>query len=323
MRWFLGLDGGGTQTRVLVCDATGTQAGSGAAGGTNPHHTRAEGIARSFTAAIRAACAPLHLEPGEITAGFLGVAGVTDDAARAQVERLARAAGLAHARLGVDHDIRIALAGGLEGRPGVALVVGTGSSCYGRDAAGRTWQTGGWEALIGDEGSGYFLGREALRLAVRMADGRTVATALRARVFGWLGIQDVATILRRLGQPAITKPEVARLAPLVVELAEGGDSAARAILEEGARALAELVVANHRSLPTGTGPEVVVTGGLGTAAGMYRRMIYAAIERELPQARVGPPALAPVAGAVLLAMERAGVVPTPACLAHLRMHPIS
>jgi N-acetylglucosamine kinase-like BadF-type ATPase len=320
MSFFLGIDGGGTRTRAFVCDESGAMAAAGESGTTNPHHAGAEEISRRLAEAVALACARLHIRPAAIASAFLGVAGVTDEAGREHLRQLAGRSGLAHARLGVDHDIRIALAGGLEGRPGIALVVGTGSSCYGRRADGQTWQTGGWEALVSDEGSGYFLGREALTAAVRMADGRAGETRLRGRVFTWLGINDVAEILRRLGQPPMTKPEVAQLARLVVELAETGDDAARGILERGAVLLAELVATNHRRLPTGPNPEVVVTGGLGTAEGVYRRLIYAAIQRELPEARVGPPALAPAVGAALLALEQAGVTRSPLVFAGLKTH---
>ncbi|MBU6398947.1 MAG: hypothetical protein KGS61_01385, partial [Verrucomicrobia bacterium] len=310
--------GGGTRTRAFVCDESGLRAGSGSAGGSNLNHASADEVCRHLREALNQACAVSGIRPSEVASAFLGMAGITDEPGRTEVRWLAKRSGLKAARLGVDHDIRIGLAGGLEGRPGIALVVGTGSSCYGRTAEGQVWQTGGWESLIADEGSGYFLGREALIAAVRMADGRAAETDLRGRVFTWLGIRGVEEILRRLYQPPMRKAVVARLAPLVVELADAGDDVARGVLERGAELLAELVAANHRRLPTGPGPEVVVIGGLGTAEGLYRRLIYAALRRRLPSARVGPPALAPVVGATLLAMEQVGIKRTPRLLANLR-----
>src|SRR4029453_12414402 len=69
---------------------------------------------------------------------------------------------------------------------GVALIAGTGSFCWGRDAAGRSARVGGWGFLLGDEGSGYDLAVQALRLATQTADGRAEAHAiLRAILDHW------------------------------------------------------------------------------------------------------------------------------------------
>jgi N-acetylglucosamine kinase-like BadF-type ATPase len=269
----------------------------------------------------RQACKQLNATPAAVVSVFLGIAGVTEPLERGRMERLAKISGLTKARVRVDHDIRIALAGGLAGRPGIALIVGTGSSCYGRNAAGRTWQAGGWESLVSDEGSGYYIGREAIVAAVRMADGRMQATALMKRVFHSLGIARVAQILRRLHDPPVSKKTIASLAPMVIELAESGDSRARHILNQGATLLAEMVTANQRHLFSGSQPEVVVTGGLGTADRLYRRLIYAAIRRELPKVKVGPPQLQPAVGAVILAMQQVGLQVTEKVLENMKAHP--
>jgi N-acetylglucosamine kinase-like BadF-type ATPase len=211
----------------------------------------------------------------------------------------------------VDHDIRIAWAGGLALRPGIALIVGTGSSCYGRTADGRTWQTGGWEALISDEGSAYFVGREAIATAARMADGRDSETPLRQAVFHWLGIREIAEVLPRIHDQGLSRSELAGFAPQVVTLAGQGDTAALEILDRGAFLLAEMVAANHHMLPTGPDPDVVVTGGLGTADTIYREKIATAIRGRLPSVTVHRPVLAPAIGAALLAMEQIGLTLTP------------
>lgn len=319
-RFYLGVDGGATRTRAFLCDASGSRRAQGESGDSNPNHTPPEEVSRHLAEAVRAACHGLGCGPEEIVSAFFGLAGITDEPGRELIRRQAQACGADRAQIGVDHDIRVALAGGLETRPGIALIVGTGSSCYGRDARGRTQQTSGWDWLVGDEGSGFFLGREAMIAAVRMADGRDSATALQGRVFAWLGIRDVAEIPTRLYRPVMSKHEIAGLAPILLDLAEGGDVPAVRILERGAQSLAELVASNHRQLPTGSAPEVVVTGGLGTADRIYRPMIYEAIRRAVPGARVGPPALAPAVGAALLALEQVGLPVTPDLLHNLKAH---
>lgn len=303
MRHFLGVDGGGTRVRLVVMNEAGDVVGRGESATGNLHHCDEDSVCAHFAEALAQCLGPARLHPTDLTAAFFGMAGVTCASTAERYVQLGRRLGLATARIEVDHDIRIALAGGLSGRPGIALIVGTGSSCYGRRADGRHQQTGGWGPLVADEGSGYDLGRQAIVAAVRMADGRAPETGLRARVFRWLGLEQVSGILKRLYEDGIERHEIASFAPEVVALAEQGDAAAGAILDTGARALAELVAANHAQLPTGPSPEVILAGGLGTTASGYQDRIVAAIRRAVPTARVQNAERSPVEGAAWLARE--------------------
>lgn len=318
MDLFLGIDGGGTHTRALVVEASGRVRGRGQSGTGNLHHAPRETVAGHLGDAIQQALATVPAKPGEIVAAFLGMAGVTSAGTANAFRGLAVEAGLERARIAVDHDIRIALAGGLAGRPGIALIVGTGSSCYGRTSDGQHWQTGGWGSLVADEGSGYDLSRRAMIEAVRMADGRTEPSAIQDAVFRWLGVQEVSGILARLYEQGIERDEIASFAPRVVELAADGDPVARAILRAGAAELGEMVAANHARLPTAPRPEVVVTGGLGTAPTLYREMIREAIFRVQPDARWCDAELDPVTGAALLALDLGGVGTSPEVVSRLR-----
>lgn len=303
MNLFLGLDGGGTRTRALVVDDTGRRIGRGESGATNPRHATEAEVGSRLVEAIGAAFDGVGAGLGDVRAVFVGMAGITSESGRQDMARRVASCGLGKAQVGVDHDIRVALAGGLAGEPGIALIVGTGSSCYGRTGDGRTWQTGGWEWLIADEGSGFWLGREAIASAARMADGRQRDTGLRGAVFEWLGIPDITELMHRLHGSEMSRAEIASLAPRVIERAATGDEAAVRILERGADLLAEMVEANHRMLPTGPGPDVVITGGVGSAATPYRGVLEGAIRRRVAGARIRPARLSPVAGAVLLAMR--------------------
>jgi glucosamine kinase len=311
VRFFLGIDGGGTRTRAFLTEASGQRGGWGEAGLSNPNHATAGEAEANLEEAIAAACRKAQAERTDCVSVFVGMAGVTTEEGRRRTAEVVRQCGLNHARIGVDHDIRIALAGGLGGRPGIALIVGTGSSCYGRTSDGRTWQTGGWEALISDEGSGFWMGREAIGASARMADGRQGASSLGTQVFAWLEIDQVADLLPRIHDRGLSRSEIAAFAPRVVELAQAGDAAALNILERGAFLLAEMVAANHRRLPTGPHPDVVITGGLGTAGTLYRQKLEEALRSQLPTVQVNPPLLTPALGAALLAMEQTGLPVTP------------
>ena len=179
----LGVDGGGTKTHAVIIDETGRTLGEGFGGPTNIDDHDLETATVHLETAVNQARANAQLKNEPFDAAFLGIAGVVSAADKALVRKFSWRLELTcsppagpHAtgpeQLGVDHDARVALAGGLSCRPGMVLIAGTGSACFGMNAAGEHHLAGGWGHLLSDEGSGYWLGLEALRAAVRGFDGR-------------------------------------------------------------------------------------------------------------------------------------------------------
>jgi glucosamine kinase len=182
---------------------------------------------------------------GAVAAGF-GLAGLRSAAhGRELTAELARRTG---ARVAVGDDTDAALAGAFAGGPGVVVIAGTGSGAAGRDAAGRTVRVGGHGFLLGDEGGGYWIGREAVRAALRGADGTgppTALTELVRRAFDSLTGAET-----QVHQRPTDRQLLSRLVPLVAAAATGtplpgipqttADAVAGRILAEAAGYLAEL-----------------------------------------------------------------------------------
>ena len=312
MALFLGIDGGGTSTRALLCDERGRVLGLGTGGVANHLHAGWDGATGSLHTAVAGAFAAAGLTATPCSAAFLGMAAASSDETRQRWRELAHRLGLATAPavIGVDHDIRIALAGGLAGRPGIALIAGTGSSCYGRTAAGATWQAGGWGSILDDGGGGYWLGLRAVGAAIRGDDGRSPTTAMRERILARLHVSNLREIVTRLHDGTLVRHELARLAEDVMACAAAGDAAAQELLARGAGELAAMVRAVAQKLFPHAAPEVVFAGSTATAA-TFAPVIAAAIAHETPTARVVPAELPPAAGAALLALELGGVPPVP------------
>ena len=308
MAFFLGIDGGGTATRALLCDAGGRVLGTGRGGVANHLHAGWAGAADSVQAATAAAFAAAGLAPAPCAAAFLGMAATASDEARQRWRKTALELGLAatETAIGVDHDIRIALAGGLAGRPGIALIAGTGSSCYGRTAEGTTWQAGGWGSILDDGGGGYWLGLRAVGAAIRAQDGRGPTTALHDRVLARLQVSNLREIVTRLHDGTLVRHEMARLAEDVMACAAADDAAAQELLARGAGELAAMVRAVAGKLFPAAACEVVFAGSTATAP-TFAPLITAALACKVPTARVVPAELSPVAGAALLALELGGV----------------
>jgi len=217
----------------------------------------------------------------------------------------------------VDHDIRSALAGGLSGRPGIALIAGTGSSAFGINAQGQSWRAGGWGHIIGDEGSSYWLGVQALRAAVMAHDGRLERTLLQHSVLERLRVDHIDEIMHRIYVQPFTRADVASLAPLVINAAQAGDQQAQRLIAQAVEDLAECVKAVASRLQMAD-PEICVVGGLLNAGAAFTEPLLAAVHRRLPDARITTPEMPPVMGAGLLALTQGGISISSQTIANLQ-----
>lgn len=307
----VGIDGGGTSTRAVLADLRGRVLGVGLGGPSNFDDIGAAATQASLGEAVNAACQSAGVR-APFAAAFLGMAGVVSDLDRQTIREIAQRLNLAGAeQIGIDHDCRIALAGGLSGRPGIVLITGTGSSCYGRSASGEDWRTGGWGQLISDEGSSYWLGVQAMRAAVMAYDGRLPATLLMDEVLRALEIDQMDALMNRIYAQKLSRAEIAGLARLVITAAEAGDAHALRLIEQGANDLGDCVLAAARRLGfEAAALEIALTGGLLKAGETFQGPLRRAIGARLPGSRVLLAELPPVLGACLLALECLGIPPS-------------
>lgn len=312
-RLVLGIDGGGTRTRAAIADENGTFCGAGEAGPSNyddvgQEHAQAN-IQRAVQQARRHAGLEPHPEASPFAAAFLGMAGVVSEKDRQVIRDIAQRLHLApDAHVGVDHDIRITLAGGLSGRPGIALILGTGSSCYGRNTAGQSWQSGGWGHLISDEGSSYWLGLQAMRCAIGAYDGRLGPTLLLEQVKAYLGLMDMPEIMHRIYVVGLSRMEVAALAPRVIEAAQQGDAQALGLIRRGTQEVSECVLAVAGRLGFTSGRcELALAGGLLNAGEIVLNPLGEAVIDKIPHCQIRLAELSPVLGACLLALDSLGI----------------
>ena len=289
----VGIDIGGTRTRARLWAAGRTAAESEAPSASLP----AAGI-EGARAALSAALAGLGLDPADpVDAICAGTAGLSvpgaDSFLRAQLTPLARS-GLV---VVVSDAMLVLPAAGLDA--GVAVICGTGSVAVGTDGE-RSVQTGGWGYLLGDEGGGYWLVREALRLLLSRRERGCPPGELGDRLLAATGAADVAALQRRYyAQPHLPR-EWARHARTVLESA---DPAAAEIAARGADSLAALAAAAAVGGLAASEPgrlPVVLAGGLISNA-RYRQAVQRAVSATLPGAQVRVLDDAPVAGAIRLA----------------------
>ncbi len=185
------------------------------------------------------------------------------------------------------------------GEPGIVVISGGGAVAYGRSASGDSLRVGGWGHLLGDEGSGYWIGLEAIKATLRSWAGMIPKTALEAHVMETLGAEDDRQVLSRVYSGSFSEAEIADLVPLVASLARDGDESSHRIIEEAAYYLASMAETVQKSL--GELP-IYLSGGVFGTATMPERFERALVglDRDTTVMTVVPD---PLDGVFLIARE--------------------
>jgi N-acetylglucosamine kinase-like BadF-type ATPase len=269
---FLGVDGGGSNTRALLIDQNAHRISEGKSFGSNPHNEGYPQAASNINEAVQTAletAAPAQLK---IESAFCGIAGIRNTE---EQERLAKE--LQHFpwaqsdRLAIDHDVSIAYAAVLGTESGITLICGTGSSCFGKDLSGKTILTSGRTEIIDDPGSGYAIGLEAIEAGL---------------------VQELSNI----------RSEIAKLAPKVIDLAQNGMPAAQNILNRNANSLVKLIQETHSKIELGDTFNLGIIGGLGSIDTLYRKILLEKVLSEFPGSKIRLTRNTPVDAAAQLAL---------------------
>ena len=273
-RIIAGIDGGGTHTRLELRTGDNRFLERQEFG---PFNLNAIGEAafRQRLWEVFAACGGL----ADCAGLCVGGAGISNpDVGRILAEELNKAGFSGKWKLCGDQEI--ALRGAMDG-PGTAVIAGTGSICFGKNAAGATARSGGYGHLIDDGGSGYALGRDVLSAAVRALDGRSEDKAILNAVLEKLGTSAGSGIVSFVYGSTTDKAAIAGFAVIALALAEAGNTTASEILNRGAEELFDLASAVQRRLRLENRP-IALLGGLLSQDNIYRRRVEAKLSRLGP-----------------------------------------
>ena len=308
--FFLGCDGGGTKTDLVVVTGQGRLAAFLRAPSTYYLSADPRGpglVGEVLGEAVPAVCSQAGIGPGDVRFAFFGLPGYGE--VRADTPRLdaAAARALRHGRFRCDNDMLCGWAGSLAGADGINVIAGTGSMTYGR-RAGAGVRVGGWGELFGDEGSGYWIGIQALRAFSKMSDGRAERGPLHEVLARHLALDaDIDLVGLVLHQWRGARQHIAALAPAVREAALAGDRCAQAILTAAAGELTGLIDATRRRLGFGHREIIPVSysGGIFAMPEVLDSFL-AGIGALSASYRVSRPRYAPVIGAALYAATLGG-----------------
>lgn len=302
----VGVDGGGTRTRVLLADAHGTEL------------ARVEGPGTALSASTEAVAADIiksligeALQKAERTESrpavcVVGVAGAGQERA-AQALWSALASRRVADDVSVQADATVALDDAFGDSAGVLLIAGTGSVAYSRAPDGRLERCGGWGPFVGDEGSAAWLGRRALSVVSASHDGREPETALTGAVLTALELESIEDLIpwAMEATPAV----LATLVPVVTQVASTGDLRANALVslcvEElvlHVRTLARRCFVDERAaIP------VALAGGMMSKGSLVRKRLEQRLRSAVPGASVRADEVDAARGAVRRARRLLGV----------------
>ncbi len=301
-RLVLAVDGGGSKTAALLARSDGTIIGRGASGASNHQSVGIPNAERELTLAVDRAFSDADMERTAVAAACLGLSGVDrpEDLALTQawLERT-----LPGTNAMIANDAHLVLAAGTPDGWGIALICGTGAICFGCDPSGKQARSDGWGHLLGDDGSGYYLGRAALRAVMRAHDRRGPYTVLTEAVLAHWSLNEPERLLYRVYHEGVTTTEVAALARLVSSAAEEGDAVALEIVQQAGRELANTVRSVAQAIGYDSPIPTALAGGVITKGVLIRQTFLAEIDALGLELEPVQSVDQPVIGALRLALR--------------------
>jgi N-acetylglucosamine kinase-like BadF-type ATPase len=256
VKYYAGIDGGQSSTTAVIGDETGRAVARGSAGPADEvaqdgSSTRLRDALRgALSDALARAGLPANTRFSAIVAGISGYDGRV----------YGQQPDLPADRLTLVHDTEIAHAGALDGRPGIVVIAGTGSVAYARNERGERALCGGWGYLFGDEGSAFWLVRDALADAMREQDAGE-EHELAALLLAHFSRASLRSIARAFYAGEISRSDLASAAPVIMQHAQSANGRAAQYMRDGAAALV-MLAKNAAERTAMERPAVAFTGGL-------------------------------------------------------------
>jgi glucosamine kinase len=303
VRYLMGVDGGATKTLAAVLDLDSGELHLGHGGPSNQDAVGPKAAVDALLGAADGAMQHAGIEQEQLSGAVLAVAGTDTDAVIKHVGA-ARGEGWI-----VVNDVVGAWATATGAGPGVAVISGTGSNVFGVgaiDGETRAWRAGGWGHLLGDEGSGYWLGVQSIKAALSDREASGPPTALSDAVVEFFDAPSVEAAASLVYSKPLTKGEIAAFAIETAKLAERGDEVACELYRHGAAELGVQIAAVVRQSGLEGSFPVGLIGSAFKAGAVFVEPLTRSVHEHSPRARVIPVEMAPVGGSLILAARACG-----------------
>lgn len=303
MKYLIGIDGGGTKTKCVVTDMAMNKVFECFGGPSNFLILGTEKVSETLLSLLDQAKAALNCEYNDFAAIVLGTTGA---GRRNDAESLENAfnaflaeKGISVNKFRVESDARIALEGAFSGNPGSILIAGTGSIMFGKDAEGLIHRVGGFGRFIGDEGSGYTIGKLGLTEVSKQFDGRGKETLLAKLIAEKFGIASPEILITEVYKNNF---DIATVAPLVLDAAAQGDEACMKIVETQTDELIAHLASMAKKINRPV-VDVSFIGGIISNDHIFSQMFKKKIAEKLPVINIKEQDFPPEMGAIVMAKD--------------------
>ncbi|MCL6454700.1 MAG: hypothetical protein K6T78_13930 [Alicyclobacillus sp.] len=281
----LGVDGGGTGSRAIVADMTGNIHTVQTGPACNYQNSDPRQTQKVLSNLLHRTIENLSVSSVSVVAAVFGLAGLDTSSDARVLEQIVRSAlqvnHMDALGVQVENDGVVTLYGAVGSGPGVMILSGTGSIAWGVAPGQQPVRSGGWGHRLGDEGSGYDIGRAALMALMRAYDGRGPETNMRDHLLPVLGFHREEELAEWAYSEQYSVSSVAKLAPIVLSLADRGNPAATFITKRAAEDLANLGMSVVRHMGLQNDLRIAFSGGILENHPLLRRLVADQLSQRL------------------------------------------
>lgn len=299
MKYYLGIDGGGTKTTAIICDENAELVSRFVGESINYNSVGMETARKNLKLTVDGV---LGSDGIKLSAAFIGMSAISDRADDEFTKKLCEGI-IDCEKITMDSDVYIGLEAMRCDGAAAMVISGTGSMAVGRLPDGKIIHTGGWGYILGDEGSGYAMAVDALKAAICGFEGSAEKTSLTQAVLDYYKIDNIDKLIDIFYDPPMPRSEIAKLAPMLFECAEN-DRVADSIVRNHAQLLANTVTALLAGMPSGT--PLGLWGGIFLNCEKFRAYFSEKVNSEFPLTKINVLEYAPEYGAVFAAIKTDG-----------------
>lgn len=304
LTYVIGIDGGGTKTEAVLADQLGNVLEVAKAGPTNINTTSEQDVEEAFSILFQLLKDKHPQEFNHVSTVFAGISGAGGKYTQQTIKQFITKRLSETVTTYVEPDTINALYSGTYGEAGIVQISGTGSITYGINEAGVHERVGGWGYLLGDEGSGYDIGRNGIIAALHAADGRGKETLLLNLVFNHFRVNSARHLIEKIYQAPVPKNEISPVAKLVFQAFYKNDPIAHKIILKAANdiTISILTLAN-KLFEKKSSVQVVLCGGVFYDENVLPAIIKEQIASKTDKLTLHLPRISPVGGSVIGALK--------------------
>jgi len=303
MKYYIGIDGGGTKTRCVLTDDHLKVLQTEESNAANPLAVGFEKSAECLFNLVVSVTEKEKINFKAIESIGIGLAGVGRAENKERLQKIINdnffSKGKELQKIKIFTDAEITLEGAFNGKAGAILIAGTGSIIYGKNESEKIFRVGGFGKTIGDEGSGYAIGRKGLAAIAKYFDGRGKKTSLVKKISKQFGIQDSNQLINKIHTENF---DIAAAAKLVIDCADEGDDICINILDQESDELLSHISALMKEMNVNK-LDLCFSGSLLTNKNYYSNLLETKIRRSFHQINIKQAAYPPETGAILLAKK--------------------